>query len=436
MPRFARFAFGSLALLLALFVFTNPGCDTGPARECDERFECGPGLVCDFGSNQCVAPSDSVCAAAGAPCGGDTPFCDPRTAVCVECTIDKSTSQCPRNWLCDKNYCKPCTGDLDCLDSTGNETTLCRADGGCAAQDDVAYVSATGADSADCSFAAPCSLPKAISTTKTYLRLSGEFTLAAPLVINRAVQIYGERDASTTVTRSGAGSIFEVSGTGTVGIVNLGLTGATGNAITVTSGSPRLELYRADLFNNSGVGLSGGTATLQVIGSLIVGNGGGGISGAGVVRLENNYFVDNGGPTSNGGALNLASADASNVIRFNTFAGNQGSPRAVSCGGTAVKLTSNIFSGTAPQVTNCTTTYSLYSTAPATSGANDVTGAPAFGATTFTSRDRDLLDYYRIGATSAAIGKGESLADIIDDFYGVERGVGVARDIGAARYQP
>lgn len=436
MPRFARLAFCSLALLLALFVFTSPGCDTGPARECDERFECGPGLVCDLGSNQCVTPNQSACTAAGVSCEGDTPLCYAETATCVACLEQGAHDECPGNRICEQRTCVACTEDRACIGNTASTETICLSNGGCADEDEVAYVATDGTDNTACTFASPCtSLTKALATTKKYLRVYGNFTLTGPLTIDRTVIIYGASDASTTITRSTAGPIFAISGTGTVELNGLALTGATGangDGIAI-SGTPKVSLYRVDLLNNAGVGVRNGEASLTVTSSLIVGNTGGGIaSGSGAVRLENNFFVDNGAPTANGGAINLGSNAAANVIRYNTFANNVGSPRAVSCGGTAVRLSSNIFAGPAPQVSNCTTAYSLFSAQPGALGSNDLVGDPLFGPTTFTSRSRDTMNYYRIQPGSPAIGKGEDV-DNNQDFYGDSR-LPPPRDIGAAEF--
>ncbi len=437
MPRFARFGglfLGALALVLALLLTASPGCDTGPARECDQHFECGPGLVCDLGNNQCVAPTQSACTAAGVECSGDTPLCYAETATCVACLDQGGHKECAGARICEQRTCVACLEDKSCIGNTSDSQTICLSNGGCADEDDVAYVDAAGTDNTTCGASTPCtSFEKALATGRKYLRVYGDFTLAAAISIDRDVILYGASDASTTITRSSAGPIVQISGTGTVELNSLALidaTGATGDGIAVT-GTPKLTLYRVDLLNNAGVGLRGGDASIKVTNSLIVANAGGGIAvGNSAVTIENNYFVGNGSPTANGGALTLGSNSAANVIRYNTFANNDGSPRAVSCGGTTVRLSSNIFSGTAPQATNCTTAYSLFSVQPAALGSNDLVGNPMFGPTTFTNRERQIMDYYRILPGSPAIGKGEDV-DNNQDFYGDSRTA--PRDIGAAK---
>jgi hypothetical protein len=434
MPRFARLAFAAIALLAGLFLTTSPGCDKGPARECDGRFECGPGLVCDLGSNQCIEPNQSN--ACGGKCTGATPFCYAEAATCVGCLDQGGNDECASDWICEQRSCVPCDTDTACIGNSAAESTVCLRNGGCADQPDVAYVSAGGTANAECSFATPCnSLASALATGRAYLRLQGDFTVSAPLMISRSVSIYGERNGGTTITRSGAGALFEVSGTGTVELSNLaltGATGATGHAISITGGAPKLDLYRVDLIGNGGAGITGPAATLRVTGSLLVNNAQGGIATSATVVLENNFFVGNGGATSNGGAIDLSSTDATNAIRFNTFASNQGTLKAVRCGAAAVKLSSNIFSGAAPQVGTCTTTHSLFSVTPATLGTNDIVGDPQFTDLTLpTRRDRDTMKYYLIPQASPAADAAENL--VVDaDFFGDPRSA--PRDIGADEF--
>jgi hypothetical protein len=430
MPRFARFALVVLALLVGLFLTTSPGCDEGPARECDSRVDCGPGLVCDVGSNQCVEPNQTAC---GGTCSGETPYCYAEAALCVACLDQGGNDECANDLICEQRTCVPCDADTACIGNSADESTICLRNSGCADQPDVAYVSDTGAANTECSFATPCnSLVDALATNRKFLRLQGTFVLSAPLAISRDVSIYGERDGSTTISRTGAGAIFEVSGTGTVELSSFelsGATGATGHAISITGGSPKLDLYRVDVVGNGGAGITGPAATLRVISSLIVNNAAGGIATSATVFLENNFFVGNGAPTSNGGALDLSSSSPDNVIRFNTFAANQGTLKAVRCGAAAVKLSSNIFSGAAPQVGTCTTTYSLFSVTPAVLGSSDLVGDPQFTDLTLpTSRDRDIMKYYLIPETSPAADKAEDLV-VYADFFGDPRLD--PRDIGA-----
>lgn len=429
----------SLWLSLLFLVVAAGGCNKGPTLECDEQYPCAAPKMCDLASNVCLPPSD------GKVCGKDedcttaaNPFCAVEFNTCVPCTMEDSSGQCPSRRICKRNVCEACQDDGDC------DGKLCLPDtGGCALPADVAFVTATGMDNAPCTDTMPCTLRAALATGRSYVRLRDALSVDAAVTINRSVSILGASDERTSVTRTTAGPIFDISGTGTVKLTNfelLGATGTNGDAIKVSGGTPTLTLEAVDLIGNGGLGVSSGSAFLTILKSLIVNNAGGGVAAASVVHLENNIIVGNGSATSGVSGVQLASTATQNVVRFNTFANNvasAGAAQALSCGGIAVTASSNIFAGTAPLVTECTTRHSLFPAGTAVTGTNDLAGDPLFASIALPASrnpDRDAMTYYHLSDGSPAIDKGEAINEVKQDFDGGSRAA--ARDIGADEYVP
>lgn len=442
--------FSSLSLLSALGLFAwallgLSACDKGPARECDSRFDCPAPFVCDEGSSTCVDPAGGTFCTSSASCTDATkPFCYIQAGTCVACLTQGSNNECANRLVCDgQRTCTFCTLDEDCIGNSAEEKTLCLRTGGCAEQKDVAYVS-TGTDGTDntmCTVAAPCtSLAKALATGRPYIRLRGDIPLNAPLAISQKVTIYGTKTTRLRITNSTGGDIFTISGTEAIELRDLELSGSTtGAGIRVTSGTPKLDLDNVDVIGNGGGGIIANTAALHVQRSLIVNNGGGGITASAPVILENNIIVGNGSATSVFGGLQLVTSDAANVVRFNTFAGNNamgGVGRSVSCSATTVTLSSNIFADAAP-VSMCTTKYSLFP-AGTTVTLPDQAGDPMFASTALPppndpkrGPERNGFTYYHLQDGSPATDVGEPLdTGVPEDFEGEPRGK-AGKEIGA-----
>ncbi len=439
-----------LVMLLGLALVS--GCDSGEALECDSRVPCASGFTCDLASNQCQPNQSAECGSNDQCKDADEPFCKVPIATCVQCLTPQSLKECGYRGVCDvKETCALCQGDADCLDDDTTDPenrhdTVCLGSGGCARETDVAYVSAAGTANAECNYATPCnSLASAVATNRPVIRLRGDFALSVALELNRDVAIYGVKEgARTTIALSGAGTL-SVSGAGTVELHELQISGGADNAITVTSGSPKLELYNVDVIDNGGVGIAAGMAALKVYRSVIDNNDGGGVSSSGTVYLENNIITKNGGAGSTTGGVVLSSSAAENVIRFNTFGDNQRNVagRSVSCGGAAVKLSSNIFAGagTAAQHVNlCSTTHSLFPPG-STVTAPDLAGDPLFVTTTRPAGARaadatgEDYPYYHLMETSPAISKGEpnTATELFTDLDGDSR-LDTEREIGADEF--
>jgi hypothetical protein len=421
----------SLALLLGCLSVV--ACDKGAARQCDERVGCPPPQTCDFGSNQCVGENDNVLCSSDANCSGENRFCDLAFSKCVPCLMEGASTECTgqyERWICKKTACESC-GDKD-GDCDGS---LCLRSGGCAAPATVAVVTTNGTDNATCAPATPCAtLAAAVASGRANIRLGpGTHTSAAAVVLNRAIAIYGNKDpmaARTKITRTGAGPIFDVSGGGKIELRDLELTGAsgvTGHAITVSAGTPTLDLESVDLIGNAGQGIAAGAASLQVIESLVVSNAAGGISASGTVTLANNIVAKNGTASSAVGGLRLTSTAAGNLVRYNTIADNlaTGAGTGVFCASNSIRLSSNIFAGNT--VATCATAYSLFPVGTAVT-APDKAGDPKFIATTLPA-DRNDETFYHLMDTSAALSGGEPLTAGENDIDGDRRLL--TPDIGA-----
>lgn len=436
-PALARPA--SFIVSLAVALAALAACDKGPARECDSRFDCPAPFVCDEGSATCVDPAGGVFCSEDASCSGENPYCNTILSTCVGCIEGDLSKRCVDGRVCDKDMCKACVSDLACFGATTDESTLCLDTGRCAAAEQVAHVTAAGTDAADCSFAAPCSLAKALSTNLPYIRVREDLTLTAPAMISRDVTIEGSKELRTQITRSNAGEIFNVSGDVTVHLRNLQLADATGPGLLVPGGSPKLILDNVDVVRNSGAGIVSGTAALSVESSIIAGNRGGGITAGAAVSLENNLIVNNGSATSTFGGVQLTTNDATNVVRFNTFSGNAAQSavgRSVACGGANVALSSNIFADAAPQVTMCTTKYSLFPTGAMLPGTGNKEGDPMFEASgplpAKVNPDRNPFPHFHIKSGSPAEASGEPLgANVVSQDFDREGRGAEDKDIGA-----
>src|SRR6185437_1368854 len=111
------------------------GCTKTDPKYCamhpDDRVHCPP----PDGLTGCTTDSD---------CAGttSTPVCDTGGGICVQCIAPDKTSACTDTApVCGTdNQCHACTAHSDCASGA------CLADGSCADEDDVAYVSETGTD--------------------------------------------------------------------------------------------------------------------------------------------------------------------------------------------------------------------------------------------------------------------------------------------------
>lgn len=250
------------------------------------------------------------------------------TKACVQCTIANPTACTATTPICGtNNACRGCTAHAECSSS------VCLADGSCAAEANVAYVAAGGGGT--CGKADPCgTLDVALQTGRPYVKF------AAGLVKdNKTTTIDGKTvtilaDAGAKLDRDGDGPILVVQNSSpantSVQIFDLEITGATGVPggdgirLTANGGTPSLTLTHVTLDGNQGTGVVAAGGALTVTRSTLAQNTGGGISEMnGTFVIVGNAFFGNGGISSSVGGVAITTASSSaNRLEFNSFASN------------------------------------------------------------------------------------------------------------------
>jgi hypothetical protein len=328
-PRFHSFAL-RVSLFLATCIATAISL-TAPSG-CDVN-EKDPFYCPDRPNNYCACRSDAECAAPAGVCDVAT------TNTCVECTPDNASACAGTKPLCGAdNTCRACAAHADCSSS------VCLADGACAAEATVAYVAPTGTDNDLCSKAMPCTkVGKALATARPYVKLSGTTNESLMISAARKVTFYADVGAKL---RAGATNspIVTVRDNGTaVTIYDLAISDAPNDAsgfgvlVPTGGGAPSVSLIRATVSNNPAGGISVAGGTLNVSQSTISGNAGGGISVAGgTLNVSQSTISGNqgGGISVAGGTLNVSQS---------TISGNAGGGISVSNG--TFDITNNFIVG-------------------------------------------------------------------------------------------
>lgn len=375
-------------------------------------------------------------------CSGATGVCDVSgSKVCVQCTTAEAqacTGMTPTCGSDDK--CRACSVHADCA------SNACLPDGSCGTDTNVAYVDATGsASNTTCTKAAPCStIAKALATTKAFVKIHG--TVDEQVSINNQnLTVLADPGAKLTSTSNGI--LLEVKGTSQVSVLDLEIAGASGNngyGVSMPTGNTAtLSISRAKIDTNSAGGVSCSAGALTIARTEISGNAGGGVSLSSTsFDLENNFIVQNGGPTSLIGGINLAtvSGSGSHRLDFNTIAANAGTSTVnsgVNCGtvGAPIVFSDNVIyentvSGGGKQIggsTNCSTTYSDVGPDAAT-GSGNINMDPMFV--------NAAQGNFHITSASPAKDTADPAATLAIDIDGDTRPQGPARDMGADEFKP
>ncbi len=417
------------ALLLALpAACYSPSAAVGVP--CSAAGECPSGQHCDLGTSPptCVvgdappvdaAPDAPASCAAGASCPADAPICEVATGTCRGCVADTE---------CGDNVCVEHLGE--CVDAAN---TLFVADTG------------TGLD--PCTRAAPCSLDHALSLVANNQRTiaiadgvySGSVSIKSDFGANALTLSGPDRDPAgvtiagtvlvenTTRPVTIEGVTILVSGLRAVdnrGELTLSRVVVTGAATGVVSTNPNtLRIWDSRIRDNQTIGIDVTQTSLELLRTVVSGNGGGVDIRNAASTIESTVIADNGSVFSAIGGIRFQNLnDKPQVVRFNTVTGNASlAGVSVTCGD-PVALDSSIFtvSTGSPLGTGCTATYSLFAATPP-AGEGNVMGDPAFvGA-----------DDFHIGPTSAARDAADPAATVELDIDGEARPQGPARDIGA-----
>ncbi len=357
------------------------------------------------------------------------------TGICVQCTVADSAACAGVTPICGADAtCKGCGKHGDCA------SAVCLADGSCAAEATVAYVSPTGTDNDQCGKSTPCTkVAKAIATSRPYVKFS-ETTDEAISLENKNVTFVAEPGAK--LTRTNNGILLEVKGSSQLEIFDLELTGASGPSgigISLPVGNTaRLSLQRAKVTNNNGGGIVINGGVLTISQSTISGNAGGGISiSSATFDITNNFIYRNGNSTGTtiGGVSFAVAAAGSNRFEFNTIVDNEISASTTSSGGVLCDIpgfaaSNNIiarnFVNRMSAAANANTLGQC--THPSSKMVADL------GELKFLAPDMPPFNY-RVGAGSSAIDQATTPSPIVVDVDGDARPQGAQKDIGADEYK-
>jgi hypothetical protein len=232
-------------------------------------------------SSDCPAPDSPPSCAVDEDCPGQV--CDIPSRTCVQCTTSSAAACTEATPVCDADdhTCRACAAHSEC------PSNACLPDGTCAAEDQVAYVAASGTGTA-CRKTAPCArLADAVETLLPVVKIdaTGAANDDAPVSIdNRTIVIVS--DPGATLDRDGDGTILALRSSD-VRIEDLHITGQSGSSYdgaislqTLNGEAPRLQLERVAIDHNSGSGIqiSGGDAAVTITDSHITFNLGSGIA--------------------------------------------------------------------------------------------------------------------------------------------------------------
>lgn len=301
-----------------------------------------------------VPPPPVVECAASEECPAATPACLLPEGSCVQCTPGEPASCAGATPACDAvTYtCVGCRAHADCA------SRVCLADGSCAAEAEVAYVSGAASTVAvACTLAEPCrqlATALAVVPARPYVKiLPGTVAESGSTMLpQRTIAIVG--DPGAVLTRSGGGDFLRVDGASSrvtirdVAVSNV--RGAGGGAITIKDGE--VSLINVEISNNEGTGVKVDGGVLRMTRSRLVRNQAGGVAIENLARgyeVVGNVFLGNGEAGSTSGAIRINNTQAqAKRLELNTFHGNLtggGGGAAIGCDDAALVARSNIVTG-------------------------------------------------------------------------------------------
>lgn len=459
-------AIGLVIILAAVVGCTKPNPNLCCTSEADcaaqglsNDAQCGDGLLCR--GNQCIAVTcsasndcdasapycvDSSCAEA---CTGDeqcpgfgqsmAPYCI--AGACVQCRAGVAEDCNAMTPVCEAGTCRGCKSHDECASG------VCKEDGACASESEIAYSEPGGGDMTGCTKAQRCSLAHAVTLNSRYILLApGTYTSTATITLAGTVSLIGG-SAKPNLTRSTQGPIVTIN-QGDVSLERVKISGAIGASTLPygygidcpsNPGARHLKLVDVDVTQNASVGVSADKCTVDVIHSTFVSNGADGISiidGGGTI--ERSLAASNGadGIRADGGVYVIrnvfsyrnafsgfdVTGNQGSVIEFCTAADNAniGIKCGNATGGFAFPNNISVRNPLGNTETGCTYPGSIIS--------DTVTGLA------FKNSETPPYDYHLTAGSIAIDAAIQSTVNV--DYDGDARPNGAGRDVGADEFVP
>lgn len=372
--------------------------------------------------------------------GGDAshPFCV--AGACAQCRSGSNGDCSGTTPVCDAGACRACRAHSECA------AGVCKSDGRCASESEIAYVEPSASDTADCSRATKCSLTHGISIGRPFVLLAtGTYTLNADFTLQGTISLVGGSMVKPELTRSTAGPTVKIGPGSDVTLDNVRLRGATGGSVPTASGlycintpigarhvrlidfdstqnqydgvyaqACAIDALRSTFTNNAftGVDLTDSNGTFDRC--LASGNGNKGSNlDTGLFMIRNNFVY------RNGDAGIVVYGNTGTVAEFNTVIDNAGG--GMQCTSSGLSFPNNlVVRNGAGNTGGCTFPGSII--------AADTTGL------SFKSADAAPYDYH-ITAGSIAIDQA-TISTVMIDFDGDARPQGNGKDVGADEFRP
>lgn len=286
-------------------------------------------------NNNCTEPpSDAAMSDARCPnqttCMAPTGVCKTDTGTCVQCTSDNKVACTGTTPICGADFtCRGCTAHSDC----GWISNVCRPDGACAAESEVAYVEPGGVGTL-CMKRLPCTLQAALGTNRPYIKIAGTITENVT-VDGKNTTILADPGAALTPKTDNI--LLTVAGGSNLTVYDLEISGAKGGADAVympVLNRSILTLNHVKVQKNAGAGIKADGGTLNIFRSTISGNQAGGISMIGTTTFDirNNLVFGNGADSPDVGGIQARPTSGSK-LEFNTIVGNHAGTGSASTGG-------------------------------------------------------------------------------------------------------
>jgi hypothetical protein len=406
-----------------------------------EEVTCSVAAQCDGTAPYCVAETCQEACSDNAQCPGfaqaaNQMFCE--AGACVECAGEMGCSTASP--VCDMGACRKCEKSSECA------SAVCKSDGSCAAEADVAYVTTTGSANSNCTRAAPCTLTRALDPgiDRLFIVLAqGTYLQPSTTLVNGRRTLIGDGSTRPIVSNMGLGPVLRAGNGAEVTLENIELRGARntvtpgfdGSGIDCPGGqNATLHLVRSAFTMNQLAGLQGRTCTFDARESTFSGNqsginvvdskgtierstiilntGTGMFLDAGLYDVTNNFIV------RNGIGVDFFPSSVGSVFQFNTLVDNMTGVRCQTIGTDMYQFPNNLI---ARNATNVSSSDCIFDSSMVIG--NDIT------ALKFKSPDAAPFDYH-IQAGSMAVDQ-ISTSTLMRDFDGEARPFGAGHDYGA-----